>query len=167
MAPRDPTVPRKLTLAARSPGRIQDRARSRARELARLPVVDDEEARRPRTRRDCKDGPRPCPYVACRHHLYIDVQPKRGSLTLNWPDRGVDEIPQTCALDVADQGGLTLERVADLLNLTRERIRQIEASALRKVEAALGPELCAELALLLQRDEAHEDPRRRWRATMP
>lgn len=28
---------------------------------------------RPRTRADCLDGPRPCPWVACRHHLLFEV----------------------------------------------------------------------------------------------
>lgn len=28
---------------------------------------------RPRTRAQCQDGPRPCPWVACRHHLLLEV----------------------------------------------------------------------------------------------
>ena len=39
-----------------------------------------------------------------------------------------------CALDIADQGGLTLEEIGELMGPTRERIRQIEAKALRKLK---------------------------------
>jgi hypothetical protein len=38
----------------------------------------------------------------------------------------------SCALDVADQGGTTLDRVGDLLAMTRERVRQIELVALAR-----------------------------------
>jgi DNA-directed RNA polymerase sigma subunit (sigma70/sigma32) len=40
---------------------------------------------------------------------------------------------QTCALDVASRGGVTLEEVGDILNLTRERIRQVEVMGLEKL----------------------------------
>src|SRR5258706_298424 len=38
-------------------------------------------------------------------------------------------------LDVADRGGTTLEDVGAIMNLTRERIRQVEVKALAKLEA--------------------------------
>jgi DNA-directed RNA polymerase sigma subunit (sigma70/sigma32) len=40
---------------------------------------------------------------------------------------------ETCSLDVADRGGITLEEVGEILNLTRERIRQVEVRGLRKL----------------------------------
>src|ERR1019366_2346037 len=30
---------------------------------------------RPKTRGDCVDGPRPCPWAGCRQHLYLEVNP--------------------------------------------------------------------------------------------
>ena len=42
---------------------------------------------------------------------------------------------ETCALDVADRGGITLEEVGEILNLTRERIRQVEVKGLQKLRA--------------------------------
>jgi hypothetical protein len=42
---------------------------------------------------------------------------------------------ETCALDVADRGGTTLEEVGAIMNLTRERIRQVEVKGLAKLEA--------------------------------
>jgi hypothetical protein len=42
---------------------------------------------------------------------------------------------ETCALDVADRGGTTLEEVGAIMNLTRERIRQVEVKGLAKLQA--------------------------------
>jgi DNA-directed RNA polymerase sigma subunit (sigma70/sigma32) len=44
-------------------------------------------------------------------------------------------MPVTCALDIADAGSSSQEEVGALMNLTRERIRQIELSALTKLRA--------------------------------
>lgn len=90
---------------------------------------------RPKTRGDClTKGLRPCPFVTCKYHLYLDVHPTAGSLQFNFPDRDVDEIPESCALDVADRGGVTLDVVGRALNFTRERSRQIETLALRRMK---------------------------------
>ena len=82
--------------------------------------------RLPLTRGDCMDGPRPCPHVTCRHHL--DVEKRHGV--------GVGENP-TCSLDVADIGEHTLEEVAEIFGMTRERVRQIQSEALEKLRAKL------------------------------
>ncbi|KYF66841.1 hypothetical protein BE11_37115 [Sorangium cellulosum] len=90
---------------------------------------------KPRMRAECVDGPRPCPYVSCQHHLYLDVSARTGAIKLNFPDLEVWDMNETCALDVADRGGTTLEDVGAIMNLTRERIRQVEVKALAKLEA--------------------------------
>jgi hypothetical protein len=95
------------------------------------------EYRRPKARAECKDGIRPCPFVSCRYHLYLDVNPVTGTLKLNFPGLEVWEMPFTCALDVADMGGRTLEEVGHILNMTRERVRQLEASALKTLRVAI------------------------------
>jgi hypothetical protein len=84
---------------------------------------------RPRTRAQCGTA-RPCPWVGCKWHLYLDVTPA-GGLQVNHPGKELEELEATCALDVADQGGVTLERTGQLMNLTRERIRQVEEECLR------------------------------------
>lgn len=93
---------------------------------------------RPRRRTDCINGgmncERPCPFVTCKHHLYLDVDPETGSLKLNFPDLEPWELRDTCALDVAERGGATLEDVGQILNLTRERIRQLEVRGLLKLK---------------------------------
>lgn len=90
---------------------------------------------KPRSREECLDGPRPCPFVSCKHHLFIDVSPRTGAIKLNFPDLEVWDMGESCALDVADRGGTTLEDVGAIMNLTRERIRQVEVKALAKLEA--------------------------------
>jgi len=78
---------------------------------------------------------RPCPFVSCKHHLYLDVSARTGAIKLNFPDLEVWEMTETCALDVADRGGTTLEEVGAIMNLTRERIRQVEVKGLAKLSA--------------------------------
>lgn len=96
-----------------------------------------EDVWRPRTRGECVYAPRPCPFISCVYNLYLDVSPKTGSIKLNFPDLEPWEMPPraSCTLDVADRGGTTLEGLGAIMNLTRERIRQIEVMALVKIEA--------------------------------
>jgi hypothetical protein len=53
-----------------------------------------------------------------------------GGIVLNFPDKTLDDLKDTCALDVAERGDHTLEEVGEYLNLTRERVRQIETHAM-------------------------------------
>lgn len=92
---------------------------------------------RPARREQCIDGPRPCPYVGCIWHLYLDVNLRTGSIKLNFPDLEPDQLQESCVLDVADRGAETLEKVAQLMNLTRERVRQIENEACKKLERSI------------------------------
>ena len=126
-------------------GRRKRRTRQRARTISirRLSKAELNRGRllypetdywRPKTRSECKDMERPCPFVSCKYHLFIDVHPVRGSIKLNFPDVEVWEMGETCALDVADRGGITLEEVGEIMNLTRERVRQVETAGLGKLE---------------------------------
>ena len=83
----------------------------------------------PKTRGECKRGPRPCLFFRCKYNLVLDVSPKTGRLTINFDPLEERGIP-TCALDVADEGGKILEDIGDMLGVTRERIRQIGVDAL-------------------------------------
>lgn len=97
--------------------------------------VNAEYSPRPAARGEClqgEHGQRPCPYVSCAHHLYLDTG-RSGALKLNFPHLEPWEIPESCALDVADREGITLEQVGEVMNLTCERIRQLETRGLRKL----------------------------------
>lgn len=142
------------------PGEAGGKPRQRARTMSRKEMarmfrqqaaaggVDPElralmaelEAKRPKTRADCADGPRPCPFASCKYNLFVDVNPKTGSVKMNFPDKELDEIGDTCALDVADRGGITLEEVGAIMNLTRERVRQLETRGLTKLRVIADDE---------------------------
>ena len=103
-------------------------------------VLKEIEGNRPKVRADCVNSPRPCMFVSCKHNLYLDVNPETGSIKLNFPDKEIWELPYTCALDVAEKGGITLEEVGEIMNLTRERIRQVETRGLLKLREATEAE---------------------------
>lgn len=93
---------------------------------------------RPRTWGECVDAGygtdgSPCPFVSCKHHLYLDVNEATGSIKITFPGLEVDELTETCALRVAMRGGVSLEEVGALRNQTRERARQRETAALRRI----------------------------------
>jgi Sigma-70, region 4 len=111
------------------------RMTKRELELGRLLYPDMEDAQKPKKREDCIGMDRPCPFVSCKHHLYLDVSARTGAIKLNFPDLEVWEMKETCALDISDRGGTTLEEVGAIMNLTRERIRQVEVKGLAKLQA--------------------------------
>lgn len=96
-----------------------------------LRLVDELDAERPRRRADCIDGPRPCPWVGCRHNAFLDVT-SSGSITFNQGDAEPDEVPaeRSCTLDIADRGGSTLEDVSEVFRFTRQAANNLEAKAL-------------------------------------
>lgn len=110
---------------------LEATGREYAAELAEI------EQLKPRTRSECVDGPRPCPWVSCRYNLLVDVK-DNGAIKENLgPVENIDfeALGDTCALDVADRGGDTLEAVGDMLGMTHERIRQLETRALAALKA--------------------------------
>jgi len=94
----------------------------------------------PRTRAECRDGPRPCVWIGCRHHLW-----RRDSVdTVGRPARGrelvgvglVDDPPLTsCALDIAERhpDGLSEIGVAELLGISPRHVRRIVRRARAKL----------------------------------
>ena len=111
------------------------RMTKRELELGRMLYPDLDGVDKHVVREDCAQAERPCPFVSCKHHLYLDVSARTGAIKLNFPDLEVWELTESCGLDVADRGGTTLEEVGAIMNLTRERVRQVEVQGLAKLEA--------------------------------
>ena len=123
--------------ARRKPTTLSPRRLRRERAAHRadlLTILDDE---RPHTRAGCRGGARPCLWVSCRFHLFLDVNQETGAVKINFPHLEPWQLPETCALDLAERGGLTLEEIGALLNVSRERARQLEQSGLGKLKTAL------------------------------
>lgn len=132
----EPSSKRRRSRTLRSRSIRVARAARFERELSeRIGSELDQSVARPATRAECRDGARPCPFVGCKHHLYLDVSPTTGTIKLNFPSLEVWELGDSCALDVAESGPQPLDRASALLNVTRERVRQIEAVALAKLES--------------------------------
>lgn len=107
------------------------------REIARVHLellADPVDESRPITRGDCVGGERPCPFVGCKYHLFLDVNETNGSIKFNY-GHGTEpeDLLESCALDVADRGGATLEELGELMNVVRERVRQLETIAIDAV----------------------------------
>lgn len=120
--------PRSKTIAAKRMSRTELRIGALL-----YPVVDVD---RPKTREQCRGHEGPCPFVSCRHHLYLDVNPENGSIKFNFPHLEPWELRESCALDIAERTAITLEEVGEVMNLTRERVRQVELRGLLRLKAA-------------------------------
>jgi hypothetical protein len=105
----------------------------------KLPVLQ-----MPATRAGCADIPRPCPFVRCTKNNYLTVN-NHGVIKKTFPGLEPWEMNPTmsCSADIAERGedlktvngsgGATVEEVAAALNMTAERVRQIQVDALKKV----------------------------------
>lgn len=120
-------------------------------------VPDSRPVARPITRAGC-EGEGACPWVSCRHHIGVDVTKEGAFWTpgmrsfrnfqhvtdrelkkrfVAWLEEWEPGDP-TCVLDVADEGGKTLDEVGKILKITRERVRQIENQALSNIAKRHG-----------------------------
>jgi hypothetical protein len=79
---------------------------------------------------------RPCPFVSCKYHLFLDVDGS-GAITLNFPIDEIDQLADSCVLDLTARDGMTLEECGKVLHVTRERVRQIEAKAIKRMKRPL------------------------------
>jgi len=92
-----------------------------------LPVLE-----RPRTRAECADGPRPCPWVSCRHHLYGYVDAV-GHYRVAKPWLHPWELAESCSLDVAEQGGLDDHETAAVSGVDRADVNRMAHQFVDKV----------------------------------
>lgn len=69
----------------------------------------------PKTRGDCVNGIRPCPYKKCKHFINTVTG-------------------ETCTLDYADRGGMNAREVAEELGISRQMVELIEKRAIEKLQ---------------------------------
>lgn len=92
-------------------------------------IIEDLNMEAPVTRADCVGGPRPCPWIRCKWHAIWYLKPRLHYMK-NLTDQQIvgiiSAMKHSCVLDICDQGGATLDLIGELLQTTRERVRQIE-----------------------------------------
>lgn len=98
------------------------------------PVLLVRELKRPRTRSECAQIPRPCPFVSCQWNTYLDLL-EDGTMVINWGrcEPEAMEAWGSCVLDIADDGGISDEIMARVLGLTVKEVGALCEGALRKL----------------------------------
>lgn len=135
MSPRSSLAAKKLSL------------RQAGAKVFRLPVV------RPKVRSECKNGPRPCPWLGCRYHLGLSVR-RDGDVLLRkqWEQflagEGVEPVGPSCALDVAEtmavriaEGGTPLSHddLARTMAVRKSALQRAEEKGMAKLRALGWP----------------------------
>ena len=114
----------------------------------------------PQLRAECLEAIRPCPHLRCKNHLAVDVNPRTGSMKDNFPGTEVSDLQHTCALDLAEAGGMTLKDVGESMNISSHAVSLIEQKAFEKIDAAF-PEIAESGGFLDWLDEKGSHLRRR------
>lgn len=125
--------------------------------LRKIPLGPPEELQpRPRLRSECKDGPRPCPWLGCRHHLGNDEHD--GIVRVDVSRLSNAALP-TCSLDVAEgkiEGVpqiLDVEQIAGITGLWHTNVEEALASAEEKLRN--DPALAEAWMEIVQRQNGH------------
>lgn len=95
----------------------------------------------PESRSECAGGARPCPYVTCRYHLLLDIGEGGRLLKARDFDEGdadgiaeaLREMPETCALDVADRGSTISRVIGDAMGVRRDTVEMLISGALQSI----------------------------------
>ena len=100
--------------------------------------MQGESVKRPKTRAECADVPRPCPFASCRYSTRIDVGKHHLRVyreELQESEDPLVDVPAdtSCALDVAERGEHLLEEVGEVLECTKQRAEQVEKEALLRL----------------------------------
>ncbi len=117
---------------------------------------------KPKTRGECCDVPRPCPFISCRYNLAAEITPYGEIKTrtgIGWKVHNdldlsdhiaesiVNDERASCALDFIDENpdGSTLEDVGAYFSVSREYARQLEQKAVAcviagTIDAGLQPQ---------------------------
>lgn len=78
--------------------------------------------------------PRPCPFVGCRYHLFLDVNAWGGvSFPYGEDVIALQGMADTCALDRADRGRTRMNKISAIFRMTGARARMLVQSALAKL----------------------------------
>ncbi len=91
---------------------------------------------RPKTRGECADMPRPCPFLSCRYHLaHGAVSPHaRPPLNNDQSSDLISGLPESCTLDIADRTDKpSIAEVARHMGVSMQAVQATERRALHKI----------------------------------
>lgn len=92
---------------------------------------------RPRVYADCADHQGPCPWVACRHNIFLDVNPRTGKISFRYPNVELEDLGETCSLRLAALGSRGVSEVSKILNVAQPIVSMTFAAALAKLRPRL------------------------------
>ena len=86
----------------------------------------------PVNRSQCIGGPRPCPWIRCRHHMIWSIPAQRlvKMTDAEIVDAICSDLPETCVLDVIDNyqhEPMSLRQIARVMLISPECVRKIES----------------------------------------
>jgi len=78
-------------------------------------------SKKPTKRYECRNMPRPCPFVSCKYNLVLDnAKFKKEVLSkerLNNLGNALFELDETCVLDVCEQRGVTFNKLGKIFGI--------------------------------------------------
>jgi hypothetical protein len=88
--------------------------------------------------RDCKDVPRPCPFVTCENNTYFSEITETRVL-VSRPGLDPDQVPAetSCIEDIVRSGPLGVREIGEIIGNTWQRVSQIEIAGLEKLKEKL------------------------------
>lgn len=113
--------------------------------------------KRPTCRAECVDGPRPCPWVSCRHNMLLDraevgyggavlrgsrlarlaqATDKEAAVMIEEWAEEVGNLSPSCALDLADDRGTSVEDIALALGITDKWAEELISQAVQSLSIA-------------------------------
>ncbi len=110
----------KRSHAAHNPGERKPRVRGRTISIKRYAtktlrwetieankILAELDVQRPKIRADCLEGgsnaERPCPFVSCKFHLFLDVSERSGAIKINFPGLEIWEMNETCVVETSSE----------------------------------------------------------------
>lgn len=101
------------------------------------PLAAEMRRQRPTRRSECRGGQRPCPWVSCRYHLYLDVDQDNGAIKFNHPDKEPWELEHSCAMDIIEEldeeRHLKLGEIGKLFGVCDQRINELIDASLTDI----------------------------------
>lgn len=94
-------------------------------------IIDKQDGQiegKPKTRADCANVPRPCPYVSCKYNLGVEID------ITGWPR--LTDAKKSCMLDLIEKNpdGMTLDNIAEILRISKKQVRAELREALSKLK---------------------------------